>query len=77
MYPIKDTQTIKDTITYDTHIVDRVRYLQDGPTSMDPVVTGIGIIGQGRPQNISGGSISERIIQGRKSIICSNVITQV
>ena len=25
--PIKDTQTIKDPIIYDTHIVDRCRYL--------------------------------------------------
>ena len=34
--PIKDTQTIKDPIIDDTHIVDRCRSLQDGPTSMDP-----------------------------------------
>ena len=41
---IKDTQTIKGPITEDTHIVDRCRYLQDGPTNMDPVLTGVGII---------------------------------
>ena len=44
--PIKDTQTIKEPITDDTHIVDRCRYLQDVPTNMDPVLTGVGIIGQ-------------------------------
>ena len=46
-YTIKDTQTIKEPITDDTHIVDRVCYLQDGPTNMDPVVVGVVIIGQG------------------------------
>ena len=44
--PIKDTHKIKDPIIDDTHIVDRCRYLQDGPTNMDPVLTGIRIIGQ-------------------------------
>ena len=47
--PIKDTQKIKEPITDDTHIVDRVRYLQYGPTNMDPVLNGVGIIGQGGP----------------------------
>ena len=61
--PIKDTQTIKDPIKDDTHIVNRVRYLQDGPTNMDPVLTGVGIIGQGGPWTISRGSISQSIIQ--------------
>ena len=75
--PIKDTQTNKEPITDDTHIVDRVRYLQDGPTNKDPVVTGVGIIGQGGPQTISGGSIHQRIIQRGESIIHSNVITHV
>ena len=45
--PIKYTQTIKDPIKDDTHIVNRVRYLQDIPTNMYPVLTGDGIIGQG------------------------------
>ena len=44
--PIKDTQTIKDPIK-GTHIVNRVCYLMDGTTNMDPVLTGVGIIGQG------------------------------
>ena len=44
---------------------------------MDPVVTGVGIIGKGGPQTISGGRISQSIIQGGKSIIRSNVITHV
>ena len=44
---------------------------------MDPVVTGVGIIGQGGPRTISGVSIPQRIIHGGKSIIHSNVITHV
>ena len=61
--PIKDTQTIKEPIK-GTHIVNRVRYLQDGPTNMDPVLTGVVIIGQGLPRTISMGSISQNIVQG-------------
>ena len=75
--PIKDTQMIKDPITDDTHIVDRCRYLQDGPTNMDPVLTRVGIIGQRGPRTISGGSISQIIIRGGESIICSNIIMYV
>ena len=56
--PIKDTQTIKETISDYTHIVDRCCYLQDGPTNMDLVLTGVGIIVQRGPQTISWGSIS-------------------
>ena len=56
---IKDTQTIKEPITDDNHIIDRVCYLQYGPTNMDPVLTGVGIIRQGGPRTISGGSISQ------------------
>ena len=63
--PIKDTQTIKESIIDDTHIVNRSSYLQDGPTNMDTVLTGVGIIGQRGPQTISGGSISQSIIKGR------------
>ena len=44
---------------------------------MDPVLTGVGIIGKGGPLTISGGSISQSIIQGRGSIICRNIITEV
>ena len=54
--PIKYTQTIKEPIKDDTHTVNRVCYLQDGPTNMDPVLTGVGIIGQGGPRTISWGS---------------------
>ena len=43
--PIKDTQTIKEPIIDDTHIVNRCCYLQDGPTNMDPVLTRVRIIG--------------------------------
>ena len=62
--PIKDFQTIKEPIKDDNHIVNRVNYLQDGPTNMDPVLTGVGIIGHGGPQTSSGGSISQSIVQG-------------
>ena len=48
--PIKDTQTIKDPIKDDTRIVDRCRYLQDGPTNMDPVLTRVVIIGKRGPR---------------------------
>ena len=77
MDPIKATQTIKEPITDDTHIVDRCRYLQYGFTNMDPVLTGVRIIGQRGPRTISGGSISQIIIQGGEGIIRSNVITHV
>ena len=77
MKPIKDTQKIKEPITDDTQIVKRVRYVQYGPTNMDPFLTGVGIIGQGGTWTISGVSISQSIIQGGGGIICSNVITHV
>ena len=66
MDPIKETQTIKEPITDDTHIIDRVRYLQYGPTNMDPVITRVGIIGQVGLRTISGGRISQIIIHGGK-----------
>ena len=44
---------------------------------MDPVLTGVRIIGQGRTQTISRGRISQSISQGGESIICSNVIMHV
>ena len=75
--PIKDIQTIKEPIKDDTHIVNIVCYLQDGPTNMEPVLTRVGIIGKGGPRTIIGGSISQRIIQGWQIIICSNFITHV
>ena len=65
MEPIKDVQMTKEPITDDTHLVDGVRYLQYVPTNMDLVPTGVGIIGQGGPHTISGGGISQSIIQGR------------
>ena len=75
--PSKDTQTSKEPIT-DNHIVNRVRKLQDGTTNVDPVVTGVGIIEQGGPRAISGGSITQSIIHGGGGgITCSNVITHV
>ena len=44
---------------------------------MEPVVTVIGIIGQGGSRTISGGSHTQSIVQGGKSIIFSDVITHV
>ena len=44
---------------------------------METVLTGVGIIGQGGSQTISGGSHTQSIFQGGKSIICSDVITHV
>ena len=61
--PIKDTQTIKEPIK-GPHLGKRVRHSMDGPTDMDPVVIGIGIIGKGGPQTISGGSHTQSIVQG-------------
>ena len=54
-YPIKDTQMIKEPIK-GPHLVNTFRYLMDGPTNMDPVLTGVGIIGQVGPRTITGGS---------------------
>ena len=51
--PIKETQTSAEPIT-DTNMVDRVRKQSVGTTNVDPVVTGVGIIGQGVPRAISG-----------------------
>ena len=64
--PIKDNQTIKDTIK-GPHLVTRVRHSMDGPTDMDPFLTGIGIIGQGGSQTISGVSHTQSIFQGGKA----------
>ena len=44
---------------------------------MDPVVTGIGIIGQGGSRTISGGSHTQSIVQGGENIIRRDVITHV
>ena len=44
---------------------------------MDPVVTGVGIIGQGGSRAIIRGRITQSIIHGGGSIIHSNVITHV
>ena len=49
----------------------------DGTTNMEPVLTGVGIIGQGRPRTISGRSHTQIIFQGGKIIIRSDVITHV
>ena len=49
----------------------------DGPTNVDPFLTGVGIIGQGGPWTISKGSHTQSIVQGGEHIIRSDVITHV
>ena len=44
---------------------------------MDPVFTGVGIIGQGGSWTISRGSHTQSIVQGGESIIHSDAITHV
>ena len=61
--PIEDTQTIKEPIK-GPHFFNRVCYLMDGPTNTDPVLTGVGIIGQGGTWTIRGVSIYQIIVQG-------------
>ena len=51
--------------------------LSGGSTSMDPVVTGLGIIGQGVLWDIIGGNRTQSIIQGGGNIVRSDVITHV
>ena len=74
--PIKDTKTIKEPIK-GSHLGKRVCHSEYGPTNMDPVVTGFGIIGQGGSWTISGGSHTQSIIKGGENIIRSDVITHV
>ena len=61
--PIKDTQTMKEPIK-GSHLGKRVRHSIDGPTNVEPVVTGFGIIGQGGSRTISWGSHTQSIVQG-------------
>ena len=53
--PIIDTQTLKEPIK-GSHLGKRVCHSEGGSTDMDPMVTGLGIIRQGGPRSISGGS---------------------
>ena len=61
--PIKHNQTIKEPIK-GPQLVSRVRHSMDGPTNMEPVITGVGIIGQGGSRTISGVSHTQSIFQG-------------
>ena len=63
--PIKDNQMIKESIK-GPHLVNIVCYLMDVSTNMDPVLTGVGIIGQEGSWTISGGSHTQSIVQGVK-----------
>ena len=74
--PITYTQTLKEPIK-GSHLGKRVRHSEDGPTDMDPIVTGFGIIGQGGSWDISGGSHTQSIVQGGENITCSDVIPHV
>ena len=66
----KEVEAIKEPIT-DTQIINRVRNLSVGTTSVDPAVIRVVIIGQG------GRGITQGMINGGTSIISSNVITDV
>ena len=68
----KEVETSKETIK-DTHFHDT----SVGTTSVDSVITGVGIIGRGGPRAINRGSITQGMIHGVESIIISNVITHV
>ena len=74
--PIKDTQTLKEPIR-GSHLGKRLRHSESGSTDMDPVVTELDFIGQGRPQAIIGGTHTQSIIQGGENIVRSDVITHV
>ena len=74
--PITDTQTLKEPIK-GYHLGKIVRHSEDGPTNMEPIVTGFGIIGQGGSRAISGGSHNQSIVKGGENIIHSDVITHV
>ena len=74
--PITSTQTLKEPIK-GSHLGKRVRHSEVGSTDMDNVVTGLGIIGQGGPRAISGGSHTQSIIKGGENIVRSDVITHV
>ena len=50
-----------------SHLGKIVRHSKDGPTDMDPIFTGFGIIGQGGSRYISGGSHIQSIIKGGKT----------
>ena len=63
--PIKYTQTSKEPIT-DTHIVNIVRYLHDGTTNVDPVITGVGLIGQGDLGLLAGEASPKALFMGGK-----------
>ena len=65
----KQVEASKEEIT-DTHIVDRVRNLLDGIVSVNPAVTGVGIIGRG------GRGINQSTISGGTSIV-KDVVTDV
>ena len=73
---IKDNQTLKEPIK-GSHLGKKVHHSEDGPTDMDPIVTGFGIIGQGGSRAIRGGSHTQSIVQGGENIIHSDVITHV
>ena len=65
--PIKDTQSIKEPIK-GPHISKIILHSMDGPTNMDPVLTGVGIIGQGGSRTIrGGGAIPKALFKGRKA----------
>ena len=72
--PITDNQTLKEPIK-GSHLGKRVCHSESGSIDMDPVVTEFDFIGQGGTWDISRGTHTQSIIQGRENIVHSDVIT--
>ena len=71
--PIIDTQTLKEPIK-GSHLGKIVHPPESGSTDMDPVVTEFDFIGKGGPWDISWGTHTQSIIQGRVNIFHSDTI---
>ena len=70
---IKETKTLTEPIRR-YHLGKRVLRSESGSTDMDPVVTELDFIRQGRPRAISGGTHTQSIIQGGETIVHGDVI---
>ena len=66
--PAAKVKPIKNTHVHDTSI---------GTINVDPVFTGVGMIGQEGYRAISGRSINQEIIPGRKVITHGNITTKI
>ena len=66
--PVAKVKPIINTHVHDTPV---------GTINVDPFVTGVGMIGQEGSRAISGRSITQEIITGRKVITHGNIITKI